>query len=457
MEVQKDNFYREFRDSNRAFYDWLNHVINLGCSSSDIDFSNAQSAITNAGKDYFVKFVHEYIHFLQNFATPWGVGILSELIWAYLKIGASSAYSNEKILLPLSMDSTCNPLLKEGLSQYLYTISKVTSFDQLLIENGNKGRTINLTFEDNIPVFSTIYFKWKFGCKSIREHMAFLGSELYQAKTDHQIHNDNERFSGFKCEDEPFSDAPQYWVFFEYVYQNYSLTNIAIGLFYLMEICLISREPDAVFLRFLRWFIRTDEKLIIKQDFFTIIEKWLIETNESSTLQKESIIVKQRILKIIKYLEENSTIYPDFCRISKSILDFGLKNVTKQAQKDFTLFRRADQLSDIFHWRWIIQNYGTGLIKYLDETTIHGNPEHIANMKDNFGYVLSLSLVIDRLMHDRLSCPFLDEIPICTSNLKNDTCLKNPFLIKTDFSGKECLYRCGFMLTGMSERIDFNS
>jgi hypothetical protein len=162
-------------------------------------------------------------------------------------------------------------------------------------------------------------------------------------------------------------------------------------------------------------------------------------------------------LDIAVYFECLDRLYPDFCRISKSILDFGLKNVTKQAQKDFTLFRRADQLSDIFHWRWIIQNYGTGLIKYSDETTIHGNPEHIANMKDNFGYELSLSLVIDRLMHDRLSCPFLDEIPICTSNLKNDTCLKNPFLIKTDFSGKECLYRCGFMLTGMSERIDFNS
>ncbi len=80
-----------YYNSLNAFYDWEKHMINVGCKSKDLNFLDPSKSITEEGDKNVSVFVHEYIHYLQNFTTTWGSLIFKDFTFALIRIGASSS------------------------------------------------------------------------------------------------------------------------------------------------------------------------------------------------------------------------------------------------------------------------------------------------------------------------------------------------------------------------------
>jgi hypothetical protein len=209
METIDKHYYESFDQIGKAFYDWERHLINLGCSTSDFDLNEGKS-LTEKGSLESSKFVHEYIHFLQNFATSWGAPVFTDLTLAVMKIGASSATSDEKLILPIDKSN-----------------------DLLPIEN--------VTDSEDCIKLSNNRIVAELGLKLIREHMAHLGTQLYLNKSDEEIHTYNKNI--FTNNHSIFSRDPEYWILFEYVFEAGTFSNIARGIFHLTQNNLITLNP----------------------------------------------------------------------------------------------------------------------------------------------------------------------------------------------------------------------
>ena len=142
-----------------------------------------------------------------------------------------------------------------------------------------------------------------------------------------------------------------------------------------------------------------------------------------------------------------------------NITEYALNNIRKTTGGRF-LFLPSDNFTDINYWKIKINEFGTGIVRYLDDTLIHGSKVHCSTMIDSFNFLVSCSLVVKQIIgNQKANCPFMDDIPICEAECKGDNnCYSNPFLmVKNDGSGKECLFANGVLLTGMENRVNFNS
>jgi hypothetical protein len=148
----------------------------------------------------------------------------------------------------------------------------------------------------------------------------------------------------------------------------------------------------------------------------------------------------------------------DIFKFTYNITEYALNNIKKTTGGRF-LFSPADDLTDINYWKDKMVTFGTGIVRYLDETKIHGTLEHCNKMADSFNFLISSSLVIKKILENQKStCPFLSDIPICKASYHDsDNCHRNPFeILQNDDSGEECLFGNGIILTGMQNRINFN-
>jgi hypothetical protein len=453
------HYYETFDQIGSPFYDWERQLINLGCNVADIDIDNSTNVMTDDGKKQFSILVHEYIHFLQNFATAWGVPVFTDFSLAIMKIGASSATSKEELQLPLVIATLKSPMLIDGITLRENVIQRINKCNNSQYHDNGLLTTVSLTNpNNNCSVLTNGRVTVELGLKIIREHMAHMGTQLFLGKTDDEIHNYNKTIGGFKFNGIEFSRKPEYWILYEYLFEANLFTELARGVFYLMQQCLITLNPELALLRFMNWFQKCKSNYVTKTDFVKVVEDWLKDKNEIYFFYvgfTQSIKHCEDILDLSK----KSINKHDIFRFTHNITEYALNNIQKTKGGRF-LFNPTDNFADIKYWKNKIALYGTGMVRYLDSTLIHGTIDHCNNMTDSFNFLVSSSLVIKKILENqKTTCPFLNDIPICDAEYKGDNnCYRNPFLmIQNDASGKECLFANGVILLGMSNRVKFSN
>lgn len=449
MEGIDYQYYRTFDWIARPFYDWERQIVNLGCNLADVR--------TPKGEQYLSIFIHEYIHFLQNFATAWGAPVFTDFSLALLKIGASSALSKDILRLPLNVDLLNNGLLKDGFVLRRTVIARIEKCGSSTSDENGTLKAVELSLSNSCANLSNGRVTVEVGGKVIREHMAYLGTQLFLKKDDVQIHDHNKTMPGFHLNGIEFSQQSEYWIVYEYFFSSTKYQNLAKGIFHLMQHCLITLNPERAFLRFATWFTNNKGQYFPNESFIKLGEDWLDHGDEVYHLDlgyKTSVEHCERILALAeKHQDEHHSFL-----FTHSITEYALNNI-KATSGGRLLFRLTDDLTDIAMWKRKIAKFGTGLVKYLDGVKVHGTKEHCEKMPSSFYFLLSCSLVLKKVIENqRATCPFLYDLPICEAPFKeNDSCFHNPFeVIQEDNKGKHCLFRNGVLLMGLQDRIFFD-
>lgn len=453
------HYYETFDQIGNPFYDWERQLINLGCNVSDIDIANATKVLTEDGKKQISKMIHEYIHFLQNFATAWGAPVFTDFSLAMMKIGASSASSKEVIQLPLVKSNLKNTMLIDGITLRETVVQRINKCNNSQYHDNGSLTALSLTNPNNsCATLTNGRVTVELGVKVIWEHMAHMGTQLFLGKTDDEIHEYNKTIAGLKFNGIEFSRQPEYWILYEYLYETNLFTELAKGVFHLTQQCLITLNPELALLRFLNWFEKGKSNYVSKTDLVNVVEDWIKDDKEIYFLHvglTQSIKHCEGILELSKKHKDEHDIF----LFTHNITEYALNNIKKTTGGRF-LFNPTDDFTDIKYWKNKIALFGTGIVRYLDNTLIHGTTDHCSKMTDSFNFLVSSSLVMKKILENqKASCPFLDEIPICQAEYKgSDNCYRNPFLmIQNDTSGKECLFANGVKLLGMEDRIEFSN
>lgn len=453
----KDNYYTYPKDKEAAFYDWERQFINLGCTIEDISL-NRESEFDEVNTYEKSKLVHEYIHFLQNFAFTWGVPVFTDFSLSYLKIASSSALSNEKYSLPFPNNTITNKLLNDGLEQRDNVIERMNLFDEMHeFDNGILCLIkLDLSNSDYIKL-NNGQIEISIGMKVIREHMAHMGTMLFLSKTDTEIHIDNENYEGFIAKNKKFNRNAEYWIIFEFFKEQNKFKGIAKGIFFLMQQSLVTLHPVSFIKRFFVWYnaniYRFNEN---EYELIDLVNNWMI--NKSINIEQEIDIEKsiQHCKNIcdlcMKHMNDHDY-YNYVYNIAKNSLDHLISTTGGN-----TLFIPSDDLSNFEYWKSKIIKCGTGIVSYSNGHLIHGTKGYINNMSESFTNLLSSSIVFKRIKENKLYiCPFLYDIPICNASYKgNHGCSDNPFtMTNPEPNGEECLFRNGVILMGFENRIEF--
>ncbi|MEK0336983.1 MAG: hypothetical protein QQN41_06060 [Nitrosopumilus sp.] len=452
------HYYRTFDQIGLPFYDWERHIINLGCNKEDIKIDNVSSEPNKEGLKNTSKLVHEYIHYLQNFCTVWGAPVFTDIALAIMKIGASSVESKEKLSLPLVKSNIENTLLIEGIKLREDVIRRINKCDNFLFQDCEELSNITQVQTDSsCIVLSNSRVTTNLGLKVIREHMAHIGTQLFLGKSDDEIHEYNETLDSFKFFEIPFSKQSEYWILFENFYQTQKFKNLAKGIFHLTQQSLATLNPEKALYKFFTWYNKKAFSIGTRTDFVELVENWLKDENKIYYLHLDLTKSIDHCKKIVELTEKHKNEHDLFQFVNK-IANFSLKNIQSTTDGQL-IFTPSDNFQDIKFWKQLMVKYGTGLVRYLDGTVIHGNQKHCKEMMDCFNFFISCSLVIKKLLENQIAnCPFLDDIPICKAEFKGENnCVRNPFLVNQKSDGKSCLFRNGVLLTGMQDRIEFSS
>lgn len=446
--------YHYFQSLTGPFYDWERQMINIGCSKSDLDIPNLTNELSVEQRKNFALLVHEYIHYLQNFATAWGAPVFTDFSLALMKIGASSASSKNVIELPINKSNLSKDLLN-GIELREKVGFRLSKFSQVQYHDDHALTAINLTSPNhNGVVLTNGRVTIELGGKTIREHMAHIGTQLFLGKSDNDIHELNKNYLGFRGYGVEFSNKPEYWILFEFFFEMNLYSNIAGAILYLAQVCLITLNPELALLRFINWHVRHKKRYPKQCDLVNVVVDWLKSNDEKLYLivgLRESLAQCGRTLEVAKkHLAEH-----DIFRFTFNITEYAIDNLNKSAGGQ-TLFMTGDNFADVKYWQKKIHNFGTGLIRHTDGVNIYGTTNHCDKMQDSFYFLMSCSLVIKKIVSNQKSnCPFIEDIPICSAEFKGEeNCFKNPFLMVNQHpDNKSCLFANGVLLLGMQNRV----
>lgn len=445
-----DQHYFESLD---AFYDWESHLINVGCHSGDLNVLDPAKKVTEEGSKDASIFIHEYIHYLQNFSTTWGSTIFADFTYALIKVGASSATNNNILNLPIVESAINNPLFLEGLKLRNEVISKINLHNEFEREDGFKIQYKFINTNRSYLTLTNGKITIPLSGKVIREHMAHLGTLLFLKSNDLEVHDHNKSHLGFSPYNNEFSNKAEYWIIYEYYYSLNNFTNLTVGVFNLMQKCLATNIPENTLKLFNDWLSIVISK-IKTIDFIKLVEKWASKPEMESILSidlKESKKHCERILeKIKKYKHQN-----DLLQFASNILSYIIKNIESSKGGQF-VYSFDDDFSSITYWNRKVNKYGSGIVRYSDRLMIHGSDDHCTNMENSFLFLISSSIVINKVVNNQKSdCPFLTEMPICVAEYKGEKgCIQNPFnMVKNLDHGRECTFANGVLLLGLQNRI----
>ena len=97
-------------------YDWTSFNINLNFNKEDIDLDSIFNGLKSfEDTKYEMLFIHEYVHYLQNFYTNWGGLVFCDFIFGVNKLAASRGEDDSEITLPLKLEKKQSQLWNDGL------------------------------------------------------------------------------------------------------------------------------------------------------------------------------------------------------------------------------------------------------------------------------------------------------------------------------------------------------
>jgi|GEM_PF-3667252 len=429
-------------------YDWSSLHINLNFDKSEIDLDailNREKTFGNSTNEAL--FIHEYVHFIQNFYCNSGALTFCEYVLALEKLGASKL--NEDFKLPLPLKITDQPgadLWNSGVQHY-------KKFGQLLgTDDGNiqferlkPYPEHSIKEKSNKLIINNGLISYTVNSKTVREHMAELSSLLYLNYSDEQIHDRFISSSALCSTLGSLDKQPMYWMLFEYFYSN-RYTNIAEGLVLLTHSALCDVTPVSTVVRFFDFIQDKKDKELVS------LVKWFLDTPVE--VQVFSFSFNAAITQIISQLKlctKHGETH-DFYKFNATLFSILMLNI-KNYYSAKLFFKDPIRLRDKSFWVRIIADTGTPIIRYKDRTPVitTSNKELINSLT----YFLGVSKVLENLQGTKTQCPFHTEFNICKAIYRdNDKCLHEPLTVKNPIgNGEECHYQNAIILLGLDSRI----
>ncbi|TDR18267.1 hypothetical protein [Marinicella litoralis] len=251
-----------------------------------------------------------------------------------------------------------------------------------------------------------------------------------------------------------------YSLLFRYFYISKKYNQIANGIFYLMQYCLRTLEPNLALKRFLQYQKKNNVKKQI--NLLRQVQIWKNEPSERDFFSRDEIKTKTHCENLIEFTEKHKNTH-DLYMFFDVLAKYSINNLNN-IKKTGLVFDLNEQLSNLKYWNSIIFKFGTGIVSYSNCTKIYGHSGHIDRMNDSFLFLLSVNNILKDLFEGNINpCPYSDgdngHLHICKSTeLVNDNCYKNPFLKSKGFkTEKKCLYGNGTYLLGYTNKIQFDS
>lgn len=433
-------------------YDWSSLNIDLNFNKAEIDID----AILNNSKIFGnsqneALFIHEYVHYLQNFYTSWGGLVFCEFVLALEKMDASKVDEHFKLPLPLQIQNQSGTKLwNDGVSHYEKFHSLLgTDHGKISIERiGTYPHYSVKEMVDQVLTINNGLISYQISSKTVREHMAELCSLLFLNYSDQQIHERFINANSFRSAPNRLDKSPMYWMLFEYFYNN-GYKDIAEGLVLLTHSALCTANPVNLVVRLFKFLVNYKE--FDNKNLFEVVSGFLslpdnvIAFSYSFNASLEKIIAQ---LKLCSKIEKHA------------LYHFNAIIFTQLMQNIYSSFSSKKMFSNPYHlrkketWFSLIQQAGTPIIRYKDKMPVitTSNQQLVEALTYFFGIVKVLGNLQDSQIH---SCPFHTEFNICKASYKdNDRCLHEPLSVRNPKQdGQECLYDNAIVLLGLKERI----
>jgi hypothetical protein len=445
------HYYSNLRDIFSPQYDWENLILTAGASEEDLDFSIGIEKRNPEQIKILQQFIHEYIHFLQNFCTTWGAGIYSDLFIAYSKISVSILNGEEKFLPPLNNQKIGNEMFDDGVIMRLKTLERLTKNDRYSYELKNELTIINYHYEGEKVVFKNGICEYMIGIKGIREHMANLGSFLMLGYSEKEIHESNISCTEFIDGDQRLYKHPEYWIMFEYFFETYpNIKDLGKGMYFLFNECLTRANPDQALYRFFQYFTTNPDRYLLNTNFFQFLIEWMKQPQEIVSFQASQKLTIENLEQRLSYINKN--LDHDLPRAAKLIVEMIKENIIK-GEGGRKIFPKDFIFSELKYWYELIQKYGSSIVSFNQEMKMVGNDK----MLEPFKIMNCVTLAFKEANKNspEFSCPFFVDIPICNAKEKNaKICDGNPYeMLKTQTEKDCCNLMAGIFLLGLDKRI----
>jgi len=435
-------------------YSWISMHIDLNFNKLEIDLDSIlNGAKTFGNSQNEIVFIHEYVHFLQNFYCSWGGLTFCEFILALEKLGASKVVDNIVFKLPLKIEPIADAdLWNKGVFHYdTFCLLIGPEKKPILFENlcPNEKAIIKSISEEEL-VLNNGRISYCISNKAIREHMADLSSLLFSNSSDESIHNRHINSRVFCSADYVLDKNPMYWMMFEYFYSN-RFENIAEALVIICHAALSTASPVRLIIRFFKFFQEVNKSGDQISNLKEIVIWFLNLATENIAF---SYSYHEAIKGIVNQINLCSNHYDhDFYRFNSHIFTKLLTSISYFFSAKL-FFRAPENLRDKNLWVSLIKQTGTPIIRYKDKTpAITLNDQDLQN---SLTYFLGITKLFEYLQDSaKYSCPFHSEFNICNANFRNnENCINDPFLVKNPLKdGSECLFQNALELLGLKDRI----
>jgi len=436
-------------------YNWASLNIDLNFNKQDIDLESIINGSKQFGNTQNERiFVHEYVHYLQNFYCSWGGLVFCELVLALDKMGASKVNDNIILKLPLKIKEISDAeLWNSGVKHYnkfyslIGDIKGTTSFEKI----GEYPKVVIKEISEDVIIFNNGRISFSLNGRTIREHMAEYSSLLFLNYTDEQIHQDLINSKIHCTSNGTLEKNPEYWILFEFFFTN-NYKNVAEGLVLLCSTSLSTASPNRSIIRFFKFLNDFKEELGGKDNLLNIVHGFLATPTEviafSFSFYATLKNITEQLALCTKYFDHS------FYKFNSIIFTQLMNNI----YHDFSskkIFDNPTLLRDKAFWVDLLNSTGTPIIRYKDKTPIIST--YNSDLIDALTYFFGVIKVLEDLTDSsKCNCPFHSEFKICKADYKNDElCLQEPLLVVNPVDkGKDCLYHNAIKLMGFDNRIE---
>lgn len=449
--------YYEFLDKSGVgvTYDWTSFNISLNFNKEDIDLDSIFAGEKSfEGSNNEMLFIHEYVHFLQNFYTNWGGLVFCHFVLGVNKLAASRGEDDSVITLPLKLEKRQSQLWNDGIEILeKFKISLSTDEGNIRFEETNLFPDYKISELTNEKLeISNGRILYTINNKTIREHMAELSACLFTNLNDVQIHDRFSRCNAFSSGNSIMDKEPMYWFLFEYFYAK-SFTNIAEALVKLAHSALCTANPKDVISRFFI-FLEANSKQINNSNLILFVNTFLLLPAEIIAFSFSHHASLKKISDFLILCNKHKD--QSFYQFAEKIYYSLLINIS-QTQSSKKFFENPVTLRNKDNWLQIIKYTGTPIIRYKDKRAVINIKNGL--LVDSFTYFLGMIKVFYNLQTQRNQCcPFFEEFNICRVDYKNaETCFHDALNVRNPLNNnEECLHQNAVELMGLKDRLRIN-
>ena len=431
-------------------YNWTSLNIDLNFNKSEIDLDSIIKREKQFGDTHNeVLFIHEYVHFVQNFYCNWGGLVFCEFVLSLEKLGASKAVDDFKLSMPLKIEHIADAnLWNDGVDYYnKFQLLIGSKKEEIILENACKSDKISIKkIAEEELIINNGRISYTINCKTIREHMADLSSMLFMNYSDTQIHERFSNSSAFCSSPKTLDKQPTYWMLLEYFYSN-ELKNIAEGLVLICHAALSTASPLRMIIRFFKFSINFKGG----KDLVELVHRFLTKPVEIIAYSFSFNATLQSLVNQLKLCSSHAD--HDFYRFNIEIFNTLMMNISNHFSAKL-FFRNPANLRNKDAWVQMIHHTGTPIIRYKDKTPVISTFSN--KLVESLTYFLGVAKVLENLKGSSMHCcPFHTDFDICKALYKNnENCFHDPLLVKNPFiNGKECLFHNAIELMGLTDRI----